>query len=243
MVEVNLLPAQYRKQSQPGVWKYATWALVPVAAVTMLSLWLATSSQAGGLQREIDAVQGNIDTLTPAKQERDRLAARQQELEQVTTVAQALRDQKTYWSNDLAAFSTQLASAPGVSVSSLTMRPLDAGALATSQQNGIYTGKNVRRELDLSGAASSQQAVINFLNTYENDPAFGVNFKSLQRDAQSGNYTFAATVGVVGPAASAASTTGAAGTAAGAAASTPAAGAAPAAPEVAPSATGGSDVR
>ena len=239
MVEVNLLPAQYRKQSQPGVWKYATWALLPVAAVTMLTLWLSTASQAGGLQREIDAVQGNIDTLTPAKQERDRLAARQQELEQVTTVAQALRDQKTYWSNDLAAFSTQLASAPGVSVSSLTMRTLDAGALATSQQSGIYTGKNVRRELDLSGAASSQQAVINFLNTYENDPDFGVNFKSLQRDPQSGNYTFAATVGVVGPAVSAASAT-AAGTATGTATDPAAAGAAAPA---APSATGGSDVR
>ena len=233
MVEINLLPAQYRKQSQPGVWKYATWALLPVAAVTMLSLWLATASQAGGLQREIDAVQGNIDTLTPAKQERDRLAARQQELEQVTTVAQALRDQKTYWSNDLASFSTQLASAPGVSVSSLTMRTLDAGALATSQGAGIYTGKNVRRELDLSGAASSQQAVINFLNTYENDPDFGVNFKSLQRDPQSGNYTFAATVGVVGPAVSAVAP------ASTAAAPAPAGEAAPAAP----SSTGGSDVR
>jgi type IV pilus assembly protein PilN len=233
VVEINLLPAQYRKQSQPGVWKYATWALLPVAAVTMLSLWLATASQAGGLQREIDAVQGNIDTLTPAKQERDRLAARQQELEQVTTVAQALRDQKTYWSNDLASFSTQLASAPGVSVSSLTMRTLDAGALATSQGAGIYTGKNVRRELDLSGAASSQQAVINFLNTYENDPDFGVNFKSLQRDPQSGNYTFAATVGVVGPAVSAVAP------ASTAAAPAPAGEAAPAAP----SSTGGSDVR
>ncbi|MFC5847344.1 fimbrial assembly protein [Deinococcus petrolearius] len=236
MVEINLLPAQYRRQSQPGVWKYATWALLPVAAVTMLGLWLATSSQAGRLQREIDAVQGNIDTLTPARQERDRLAARQRELEQVTTVAQTLRGLKTYWSNDLAAFSTQLAAAPGVSVSSLTMRTLDAGALATSQQSGVYAGKNVRRELDLSGAASSQQAVINFLNSYENDPDFGVNFRSLQRDAQSGDYTFAATVGVVGPSVGDAPATGTGAPAAG----TPAPAAAPAA---APAPTGGSNVR
>lgn len=241
MVEINLLPAQYRKQSQPGVWKYATWALLPVAAVTMLSLWIATSSQAGGLQREIDALQGNIDALAPAKQERDRLAARQRELEQVTTVAQTLRDQKTYWSNDLAAFSTQLSAAPGVALSSITMRTLDAGALATSQQSGIYTGKNVRRELDLAGAASSQQAVINFLNTYENDPDFGVNFKSLQRDAQSGDYAFAATVGVVGPALSAAAPAGTAPTTG----PTTGGAAAPAAPaaEAAPATTGGSDVR
>lgn len=59
-------------------------------------------------------------------------------------------------------------------------------------------GKNVVREIDLSGTARSQQAVVNFLNVYENDPNFAVNFRSLGQEGETGRYTFAASVGLVG---------------------------------------------
>ena len=69
---------------------------------------------------------------------------------------------------------------------------------------------------------------MNFLNTYENDPNFGVNFKSMQKDGETSDYTFSATVGVVGAAPTpAAGTPGAA---------TPTA--APAAPPAAPASGG-----
>jgi type IV pilus assembly protein PilN len=112
-----------------------------------------------------------------------------------------------------------------VSVKTMSVRPVDAAVLASAQQTGVYTGKNVVREFDLSGSASSQQAVVNFLNTFENSPNFGVNFKSLQREGESGLYTFSATVGIVGqPPATATPAAGASG------AVTPAAAPAPAAP-------------
>lgn len=231
VVEINLLPQQYRKQSQPDVWKYASAGLVVATLLGMGIPWAMTNKNVGELQGQIDAAQGDITALTPQKQEHDALVTQQQNLEKVTAVAQTLRDGKTYWSNDLAAFSREIPVSSGVSLTKLTMHDKKPQELSSDQSNGIYLGKQVRREIELSGAASSQQAVINFLNTFENNPGFGVNFQNMQRNDSKGDYIFSAKVGIVGqppanatPAAAAPGTPTAAGTAA------PAAPAAPATP-------------
>lgn len=219
MVEINLLPQQYRKQSAPSAWRYATYALIPLTVAAILIPEVVTATRVGDLNREIDALNGEIVALTPAKQEFDTLTAEARALEQVTAIAEQLRAGKTYWTNDLAAFTAQLPGDSSLAVTSLTIRNLDAGNLSSLQQNGIYMGKAVTREIDLSGTASSQQAVVNFLKLYEDSPDFGVNFKSLQAAdgaaqtgpaessaAQNGaespapQYTFTASVGVVGAA-------------------------------------------
>ncbi|GMA16690.1 fimbrial assembly protein [Deinococcus metallilatus] len=209
MVEINLLPQQERRSTQPDAWRYAALALLPLTAALILIPELIVGSRLGALHREQDRLNGEIAALTPAKQEYDRLLGTQRTLEEVTAVAGQLRDAKTYWTNDLAAFSSQLPSGGGVAITSMNVKALDAGALADLQKSGVYTGKNVVREFDLSGTASSQQSVVNFLNAYENSPNFAVNFRSLQQEGDTGRYTFAASVGLVGqPAPQAASTAG-----------------------------------
>ncbi|WP_165795299.1 fimbrial assembly protein [Deinococcus koreensis] len=198
MVEINLLPQQYRKQSEPSAWRFAMYALVPVTVAAILIPEVVTFTRIGELNRQIDALNGEVTALTPAKLEYDKLNAEKRELEQVTAIATQLRATKTYWINDLAAFSAQLPAGSGVAVKSMTIRPMESGALSTLQQNGIYLGKNVVREIDLTGIANSQQAVVTFLKTFETNPNFGVNFKTLQNDEASGKYNFTATVGVVG---------------------------------------------
>ncbi|GGL66207.1 hypothetical protein GCM10010840_00150 [Deinococcus aerolatus] len=209
MVEINLLPQQYRKQSVPSAWRYATYALIPLTVAAILIPEVVTATRVGDLNREIDALNGEIVALTPAKQEFDTLTAEARTLEQVTAIAEQLRAGKTYWTNDLAAFTAQLPGDSSLAVTSLTIRNMDAGNLSSLQQTGIYMGKAVTREIDLSGTATSQQAVVNFLKLYEDSPNFGVNFKSLQSASASGpeqsgtagaaqQYTFTASVGVVG---------------------------------------------
>ncbi len=214
MVEINLLPAQYRKQSAPSAWRYATYALVPLTVAAILIPEVVTATRVSDLNRELDALNGEVAALAPAKQEFDTLTAEARALEQVTAIAEQLRTGKTYWTNDLATFTAQLPGDSSVAVNSLTIRPMDATNLSTLQQGGIYTGKAVTREIDLTGTASSQEAVVNFLKLYENSPNFGVNFKSLQSRVQDklarGNlaqgsgveakpqYTFTASIGIVG---------------------------------------------
>ena len=41
MVEINLLPAQYRRQSAPSAWRYATYALVPLTVADLGELYTA----------------------------------------------------------------------------------------------------------------------------------------------------------------------------------------------------------
>ncbi|EYB67303.1 fimbrial assembly [Deinococcus phoenicis] len=233
MVEINLLPQQERRSTQPDAWRYATYALLPLTAAAILIPELLVGSQLGSLHREQDRLTGEIAALTPAKQEFDRLRGTQNTLEEVTAVAGQLRDSKTYWTNDVAAFSAQLPSGGGVAITSMNVKALDAGALTSLQQGGIYAGKNVVREFDLAGTARSQQSVVNFLNAYENSPNFAVNFRSLQQEGETGRYTFAASVGLVGQPGTAAT---------GAAAATPGdAAAAASAPPAAPA--GGANVR
>ncbi|MFK7602459.1 fimbrial assembly protein [Deinococcus sp. SM5_A1] len=209
VVEINLLPAQYRRQSGPSAWRYGTYALPALLVAAILIPEVVTSTRVGDLNRELDALNGEVSALAPAKQEFDTLTAEARTLEQVTSIAQQLKTGKTYWTNDLAAFTSQLPGDGSLAVNSMTIRNLEAGNLVTLQQGGIYMGKAVTREIDLSGTATSQQAVVNFLKLYEDNPNFGVNFKSLQSDAQIGagqngaadakkRYTFTASVGVVG---------------------------------------------
>lgn len=223
MVEINLLPQQYRKQSVPSAWRYATYALIPLTVAAILIPEVVTSTRVGDLNRALDALNGEAAALAPAKREFDTLTAEAAKLTQVTAIAEQLKSGKTYWTNDLAAFTGQLPTDGSVAINSLTIRDLDAGGLSNLQQSGIYVDKAVTREIDLSGSATSQQAVVSFLKPYENSPDFGVNFKSLQSAApvpglnaaqgqgtqgqatqgqatQAPQYTFTATIGVVGDA-------------------------------------------
>lgn len=244
MVEINLLPQQYRKQTAPDVWKYASAGVVGLTLLLLAGGFIATSANINRLQGEIDSVQGDITALTPQKQEYDALTGQVQTLEKVTAVAQTLKGTKTYWSNDLAAFSQQIPTTSGVALKNMRMQNKSATELGSDQNNGIYVGKQVRREMTISGTATSQQAVINLLNIFENNPNFGLNFKGMQKDTTTNDYQFDAAIGIVGDTPAAATTgTAATGTAPGSAApgtvnaSTPAPAPAPAAP-VAPPAGG-----
>jgi type IV pilus assembly protein PilN len=197
VVEINLLPQQYRKSNEPNGWRLATYALIPVTIAAILIPEVVTATRVGDLQKQRDSLQGEVAALTQAKQEFDTLTATETQLKQVTDIATQLRDRKTYWSNDLATFTAQLPAGSNVALTSMNVRSVEASALTGLQQSGIYTGKNVQREIELSGTATSQQAVVNFLNAFETNPKFGVNFRSLQNDQTAGTYTFAATVGVV----------------------------------------------
>ena len=207
MVEINLLPQQYRKQSEPSAWRFATYALIPVTVAALLIPEVMTATRAGDLRKQIDSLNAEATALAPVNREYGQLTTEKTQLEQITAIANQLREGKTYWTNDLAAFTAQLPTGSGVAVKSMTIKALDANALSSLQQTGVYSGKNVGREIDLTGSASSQQAVVTFLRTFETNPNFGVNFRSMQSDGETGQYSFSASVGIVQEATAAAPAT------------------------------------
>lgn len=199
MVDINLLPKEFQKQSQPSPWRYGAMAAPVLALLVLAALYIPLASKTSAAQNKISEFNGTIAALESRKQQYDALIATQTELEKVTTVAQTMRDKKTYWSNDLAMFSTRIPNTKGVAIKSMRMSTPQQSAIEAAQSNGIFVGKNIRRQLDITGTAASQQSIIEFLNTFENNPNFGVDFKGMQRDQQSQEYSFTATVGVVAP--------------------------------------------
>lgn len=192
MVEINLLPREYQQKAEPSVWKYASMAVAGLTAAVLGGWFLAVSGNTSRLQAESDGLQAQIDAVAPKKREFEALTARKTELEQVTNVALQLRDQKTYWSNDLAAFVDRVPQ--DIALSKIDMTTVAPEATA----NPAYAGKQVSREFVLNGKATSQAAIISFLNAYENDQNFGVDFRSMQREATTNLYNFTAAVGAVG---------------------------------------------
>lgn len=243
MVEVNLLPASQRSQSTSGGQNWiiaaAVTGLLSLAAIVGLELYYA--SQVNALKSELEGLNGEIAALQPAKDEFDTLQTKKTELEQVTNVARTLRDRKTYWSNDLAAFTAQLPAGNNISIDTLDMHPMQQQN-PNMQQSGVEGG-SVARELTVAGTASTAQAVVDFLNSFESNPKFGVVFQNMNRkevENPASPYTFNANVGIAGEAsASAAATTPSAAPATGGG-SAPSAPAAPApAPAPAVPASGG----
>ena len=223
VVEINLLPAQYRKRSDPSLWRYGSLALPVLTVLGILIFTVSQNTRLGNIQASLDDTNGQISALASAKREYDDLNRQKTELQQVTVVSNTLQASKTYWSSDLARFVNALPTTGGVALSSLSVKAVDSNTLTNYAQQGLYNGKPVSKEFELTGQAASSQALVNFLNSFENNPNFGVNFKSAQRQAATGGttsattaantpYTFSATVGLIGQATAASATTGAAGT-------------------------------
>ena len=193
MVEINLLPQQYRKRSEPNVWLYAGVAAGVVTLLAIVIPEIVVGTTIGNLQQRLDDQNGQISALRdgPASvaSEYRTLTTRKINLNAVAQTAQSLSASKTaYWSTDLARFVGQLPSSGGVALTQLTMRQPAANA------GTPYDGKAASKEFDLTGNAVSSAALVSFLNAYTQDN-YGVNFKSTQRNVADNNYTFNATVG------------------------------------------------
>jgi type IV pilus assembly protein PilN len=190
VVEINLLPQQYRKRSEPNVWLYAGVAAGVVTLLAIAIPEIAVATTIGNLEKRLADQNGQISALNEsvAPEYRD-LTTRKNNLTAVVQTAQNLGATKNgYWSTDLARFVGQLPSGGGVALTQLTMHPPAAGA------GTPYDGKAANKEYDLTGNAVSSAALVSFLNAYTQDN-YGVNFKSTQRNATDNNYTFNATVG------------------------------------------------
>ena len=187
VVEINLLPQQYRRRSEPNVWLYASLAagVATLLAIAVPEIIVGTS--VGNLQNRLADQNGQISALSETvRPEYSALITQRDTLMAVSQTAESLSAGKTYWSNDLARFVAQLPASGGVALSSLNM--------ASPATPALYNGQPASKEYDLSGDVSNPGDLVKFLNAYEQGQ-YGVNFKSTQRDATKNTYTFTATVG------------------------------------------------
>lgn len=202
MIAINLLPKNLRRSGEPSGWKIAASVVPIVAVIGMAATQIVTQSQLAGVQRDIDSGNSELATRANDVREFDQLNAQRTQLQGIASVADALDASKTSWSADLARFVDRIprSNESVVALDTLTMRDTAAGAAPAAQTGGAapYDGKSVAKEFALTGRARSSAALVTFLNTFETGSDTGVQFQNATRDAQTGDYTFSATVGLVG---------------------------------------------
>jgi len=213
VININLLPKDLKRQGSTDYWKIGAIALATVSVSTMAILQFSVVGTLNSLDKEIAQNISEKQVLEPQVRERNDLQGRKTQLEAISAISTTLNASKTSWSGDLARFARHLPSGPQpvVAINSLSMRTLDAAAQQTAKQNGLYDGKAITREVQLSGKARSSAGMVQFVNAFENAPDFGVQFQNMSRDEESGHYTFSVTVGVLPAVAASESAPGASG--------------------------------
>lgn len=202
MVNVNLLPVTSRRRvAAPDAqkWMLASGAALLLALGAVVVAEAIHASKVSQFNAAIDEQQGIIDANRPKYEQYQALLKERSDLEKVTNVAKELRDKKRYWSNDLAAFTAQIPSGNRLSLQSIAVSstPNEIDAIRTS---GEHKDTEVRRNIELQAAARTQQDIIDFMGTFENNPNFGVALNSIEReeaDNPASLYNFAAEVAVM----------------------------------------------
>lgn len=199
MININLLPKNLRRSTGPDGWRIAAATVAAVSLATMAVLQISVQGRLNAINKDIAEAQSELAVRAADVRERNELQARKTELQSVASVAQTLEAGRTSWSSDLARFVRQLPSAdtPIIALTSVNMRSPQTNT-ATAGVGAPYDGKAVTKELVLNGRARSSDALVRLVNTFENAPEFGVQFQNASRDADSGDYTFAVTVGMIG---------------------------------------------
>lgn len=210
MIKLNLLPKNLRRRVEPGWWRLAAAAVVLAALGVVAFLHISTLSRVQALENQRDQLQVEVDVLRPFIAEQNRLNQQQRELEQLLAVRNQLRERFVPWSDNLAQVINQIPREGrrfGVALRSIGTKSLTPQEIQSNVQNGLYDGKPVSVEFNLQGEAIGQNALIRFVEAFENSPRFGINFQNASLDQTRQLYTFGATIGLVGQAAATASNT------------------------------------
>lgn len=196
MISLNLLPKNLRRRVEPGWWRLVAALFVVTTLLIVGYLDFSIRSQLNTLKNERDQLQVEVDVLARYIQDQRRLVEEQNNLQKLLAVRNQLLQKYVAWSDNL----TQVLNVnpgikQGVSLKTIGTKLLNPGE---AQQNpGNYDGKSVNVEFSVQGEAKSQAALIRFIDAYENNPNFGINFQQSTLDESREVYTFAATIGMI----------------------------------------------
>ena len=178
----------------PDWWRTAAIVVPLIVLGAVAYVTIQTQTELNTRLSERDQLRAEVQILRPYVTEYRRLEARRQELEQIASVAREVRATFKPWSKYLADFLRRLPKRKGrltVSLSSIEARSINPAS--AKQIYGVPAGV----EFSLRGEAASDQALVDFVHTFETDPRYGINFQSASYDKKVGIYSFSAAVGMV----------------------------------------------
>ncbi len=200
MINVNLLPKNLQRRREPGYWRLIAVAF-PVLVLAVIGMMqfsvLQTERQLAETKVEREE---RLELLRPYVQEQNELQARQRELAELIGIANAVREGRIVWSEQIfAMLETLPAQGAGVdsriAFDSLDLNALDAGARNRLSNDDTYEGVDVVAEMDIQGTAGSTEILADYIRQLQDSPRFGVSFRDTSREGDGDLYTFSLTVG------------------------------------------------
>jgi type IV pilus assembly protein PilN len=208
LIRINLLPKTLRKRVEPGWWRLIAIAVPLVALAVMIGMQLAANGERDQLAQTRDDRTTELALLQKYITAQNELTAQQKELESTTTIKAQLERERVAWSREIRQFTAQIPRSVdnpnrlAASLQNMTLSRVDPTAATTQAATGAYDGKNIVTEVKFNAEATSLNDIETFQRAFENSDRFGINLGSLNRsqnqNSLSNNYTFDATVGLVG---------------------------------------------
>jgi len=198
LININLLPKNLRRVREPGYWRLLAVAFPLLVLIVAGIMQYSAMATANNLQREKLAREDQLALLQPFLREQRDLLSRQQQLNQLISVARNVRENTVTWTGEIAGLLETLpvggGTRPDIDFRTLTMQSV-VPARSDPQR---YEGKPVTAEMSVSGTVVSPEVLADFIRALERSPDYGVAFQNAQRDSEEGYYQYSLTVGALG---------------------------------------------
>ncbi len=197
MININLLPRNLRRVREPGYWRLLAviFPLLILAVAGVMQYFANTT--AANLQREKLAREDQLALLQPFLREQRDLVARQQQLNQLISVAQSVREGRILWTSEIAGLLETLPAgdgeAPVIDFASLSMQSVTPPRSDPQR----YEGRPVIAEMQVSGQVVDMEVLAEFVRALERSDEYGVLFQNAQRQGDTELFGYSLTVGAV----------------------------------------------
>lgn len=181
MINVNLLPKNLQRVREPGYWRVLA-VLFPllVFGVAFTFQYLAWQT-VDNLEREVVAREDQLALLQPFIEEQADLRARQTELNELISIASAVRENRIVWTGEIVGLLEHLP-AQGGDTPAIDFQNLNMRAVVPPQENeDRYEGQPIIAEMSIGGNVVNLEVLSTFVRALENSNDFGVLFQNANR--------------------------------------------------------------
>lgn len=197
MININLLPKNLRRVREPGYWR-ALAVLFPILVLAVAGgMQYFANTTVNNLQREKLAREDQLALLQPFLREQRDLLARQQQLNQLISVAQSVRENNVLWTSEIAGLLETLPAGSGptpvIDFTSLSMQSV----VPPRSDPNRYEGRAVIAEMNVSGSVIDVEVLAEFVRALERSNNYGVLFQNAQRQGDDDLFNYSLTVGAV----------------------------------------------
>ncbi len=198
MININLLPKNLQRVREPGYWRVLAVVFpLLVLAVAFVFQFLAYQT-VQNLEREKVARDDQLALLQPFLREQRDLLGRQRQLNELISVAQAVRENRIAWTGEIAGLLETLPPRGSGTRPNIDFKSLDMSSVSPPRADpNLYEGKSIIAEMRVSGDVVGTDTLATFVGALENSANYGVAFQSATLQPDADIYSYDLTVGAL----------------------------------------------